>query len=321
MQKKIISTILFLTLVTNCAFAESKTSKTLSRIENNLFGIEYTDNSDTERVSRIEKLVYGETKEGSVKMRLENLSKDIATNQMGQEIEPKWDTFADDEDNATSQKTLAQSNQDEYYEPDNPKIEYPAVNELEEQIFGKTYKNLDINTRLAKLEQETFKKTYQDALSDRVDRLKSKNNIQKNNSIQVPQDYYPQDNYYSQDDNYFSPQTLAQNNDANNFNPKQTTPTEYTDKSLNSKLKKLEKTVFKQNFANDSPDTRLSRLETAIFNTNFSSDSNSVRLGRISSAVEAEKSAKKYDSNGFQQKMATAMQIGMFVLMVVAMIL
>lgn len=320
MQQKIISIILFLTLMTNCAFAQSKNSKTLSRIENNLFGIEYTDNTDTERVSRIEKLVYGEAKDGSIKLRLENLSKDIATNQMGQEIEPKEDTFAD-EDNSYSQKTLAQSNQDDYYEPDNPKIEYPAVNELEEQIFGKTYKNLDINTRLSNLEKETFRKTYQDALSDRVERLKSKNPTSKNNSINVPQDYYPQDNYYTQDDNYFSPQTLAQNNDTNNFNPKQSTQTEFSDKTLNSKLKKLEKTIFKQNFANDSPDTRLSRLETAIFNTNFSSDSNSVRLGRLSSAIEAEKTAKKYDANGFQQKMATAMQIGMFVLMVVAMIL
>lgn len=320
MQQKIISTILFLFLTTNCAFAENKTSKTLSRIENNLFGIEYTDNNDTERLSRIEEHVYGQTKDGSVKLRLENLSKDIATNQMGQEIEPKEDTFADD-DNYYSQKTLAQSNQDDYYEPDNPKIEYPAVNELEEQIFGKTYKDLDINTRLSKLEKETFKKTYNDALSDRVDRLKSKTGA-KNNSISIPQDYIPQENYYSQDDNYFSPQTVAQDYDDNSFGmSKIPQNSELTDKSLNSKLKKLEKTVFKQSFSNENADARLSRLEGAIFNTNFSSDSNSTRLGRISSAVEAQKTAKKYDSNGFQQKMATAMQIGMFVLMVVAMIL
>lgn len=320
MQQKIISTILFLFLTTNCAFAESKTSKTLSRIENNLFGIEYADNNDTERLSRIEEHVYGQTKDGSVKLRLENLSKDIATNQMGQEIEPKEDTFADD-DNYYSQKTLAQSNQDEYYEPDNPKIEYPAVNELEEQIFGKTYKDLDINTRISKLEKETFRKTYNDALSDRVERLKNKTGT-KNNSISTPQDYIPQENYYSQEDNYFSPQTVAQDFDNNTFKTQKTTQNnELTDKSLNSKLKKLEKTVFKQSFSNENTDARLSRLEGAIFNTNFSSDSNSTRLGRISSAVEAQKTAKKYDSNGLQQKMATAMQIGMFVLMVVAMIL
>ena len=320
MQQKIISTILFLFLTTNCAFAESKTSKTLSRIENNLFGIEYADNNDTERLSRIEEHVYGQTKDGSVKLRLENLSKDIATNQMGQEIEPKEDTFAD-EDNYYSQKTLAQSNQDEYYEPDNPKIEYPAVNELEEQIFGKTYKDLDINTRISKLEKETFRKTYNDALSDRVERLKNKTGT-KNNSISTPQDYIPQENYYSQEDNYFSPQTVAQDFDNNTFKTQKTTKNkELTDKSLNSKLKKLEKTVFKQSFSNENTDARLSRLEGAIFNTNFSSDSNSTRLGRISSAVEAQKTAKKYDSNGLQQKMATAMQIGMFVLMVVAMIL
>ncbi|MBR1680851.1 hypothetical protein IJ707_03570, partial [bacterium] len=79
--------------------------------------------------------------------------------------------------------------------------------------------------------------------------------------------------------------------------------------------------VFKQSFSNDTVDNRLSRLESTIFNSNFSNDKETTRLKRISSAVNAQKSAKKYDSNGFQQKMATAMQIGMFVLMVVAMIL
>ena len=83
----------------------------------------------------------------------------------------------------------------------------------------------------------------------------------------------------------------------------------------------MEKNVFKQSFSNDNVENRLSRLESTMFNTNFSNDKNSTRLNRISSAVQAQKSAKKYDSNSFQQKMGTALQIGMFVLMVVAMIL
>lgn len=320
MQQKFIMMVLVMFLTINSVFAESKTSKTLSRIENNLFGIEYADNTENERLSRIEKHVYGESKNGSVKLRLDDLAKDIATNQMGQEITPKKDTFMEEEDYSTRQ-TLAQQQKDEYFEPDNPKIEYPTVNELEEQVFGRTYKELDINTRLSKLEKEAFKKTYEDALSDRVDRLKNKTAY----SSKPKENYYDdksfnQDNYYSADDNYFSPNTIAQGTDDYNYQ-NDFSKNKVTDRNLNSKLKKLERTIFKENYSEDSADKRLSRLEREVFNTSFSSDSDFVRVERLSSAIEAQKSARKYDSNGIQQKMATAMQIGMFVLMVVAMIL
>ena len=312
-MRKTILTLLFILMFSNVSYAESKTSQTLSRIENNLFGIEYSKQSDTERLSRIEEHVYGESKSGSVKSRLTSLSDDIATNQMGQEIAPKRDTFDDEEEKFERQK-LAQSEP----EPDNPKIDYPVINEIEEQIFGTTYKNSDINTRISKLEKEVFKKTYEDALSERVERLKNKvayNPKQK--------EFEEKNYYYNEQDNYFSPNTLAQN-DTDTFYHSQKgdfTDRKIADRDFRSKLNKLENNVFKQSFSNDTVDNRLSRLESTIFNSNFSNDKETTRLKRISSAVNAQKSAKKYDSNGFQQKMATAMQIGMFVLMVVAMIL
>ena len=314
-MRKIFITFLFIMLFSNTTFAQSKTSQELSRIENNLFGIEYTKQSDNERLSRIEEQVYGEAKSGSIKSRLSALSNDVATNLMGQEIKPKRDTFEEEEDNFEKQK-MAQYQEDR--EPDNPKIDYPIVNELEEQIFGKTYKNQDINTRLSKLEKEVFRKTYEDALSERVDRLKEKvaYNPRKNNSEE-------QNYYYNEQDNYFSPDTFAQNNSGSYYNSQKGdyVDRQIADRELRSKLNKLEKQVFKQSFSNDTVDNRLSRLEGSIFHSNFSKDNEKTRLNRISSAINAQKNAKKYDSNGFQQKMATAMQIGMFVLMVVAMIL
>ncbi len=315
-MRKLFTTILFIFLLSNNCFAQSKTSQTLSRIENNLFGIEYTKQSDTERLSRIEEQVYGQSKSGSVKSRLSALSDDIAANQMGQEITPTRDTFAE-EDNY-NEKKLAQSSEQEYIEPDNPKIEYPAVNEIEEQIFGKNYKNLDINSRLSKLEKEIFKKTYEDALSERVERLKNKI------AYKPKQNEFEEQNYfYDEQDNYFSPNSLAQNSTDTFYHSQKgdLIDRKIADRDFRSKLNKLEKNVFKQSFSNDTVENRLSRLENTIFNSNFSNDKETTRLKRISSAVNAQKSAKKYDSNGFQQKMATAMQIGMFVLMVVAMIL
>ena len=315
-MKKTIVTFLFILMFTNASFAQSKTSQELSRIENNLFGIEYSKQTDNERLSRIEEHVYGEAKTGSIKSRLTALSNDAATNLMGQEITPKRDTFDEEEDNFNNNR-LAQKTE-EYIEPDNPKIDYPVVNEIEEQIFGKTYKNLDINTRISKLEKEIFKKNYEDALSERVERLKNKISYNERKDNTEEKNYY-----YDEQNNYFSPDTLAQNSESTFYHSQRGDEIDkkIADRDFRSKLNKLEKNIFKQSFSNDTINNRLSRLESSIFHSNFTNDSEMIRLKRISSAVNAQKSAKKYDSNGFQQKMATAMQIGMFVLMVVAMIL
>ncbi len=316
-MKKIFITFLFILIFSNTSFAQSKISGDLSRIENNLFGIEYSKQTDNERLSRIEERVYGEAKSGSIKSRLAALSDDIAANLIGQEIKPKRDTFDEEEDNFEKQK-MAHSNDYEYKEPDNPKIDYPVINEIEEQIFGKSYKNLDINTRISKLEKEIFKKNYEDALSERVERLKNKVSYNEKKENDAEKNYF-----YDEQNNYFSPDTLAQNNSDTYYHSQKGDYVDKTiaDRDFRSKLNKLEKNIFKQSFSNDTIDNRLSRLESAVFNSNFANDKEITRLKRISSAVNAQKSAKKYDSNSFQQKMATAMQIGMFVLMVVAMIL
>lgn len=68
-------------------------------------------------------------------------------------------------------------------------------------------------------------------------------------------------------------------------------------------------------------DNRLSRLESTMFGTTFNSNSEQERLDRISSAYKAQKTASKYDSNKFSQNMATAVQIGTLILMVLACIL
>lgn len=330
MRKSFITFIIFITFSSNSVFAQSSISKTLDRIENSLFGIEYTKQSDNQRLERIEESIYGEKKSGNIKTRLENLSKDVATNQMGQEIKPKRDTFEEEPEVYTEEHRLADANTENYYAPAekaDPDIDYPIINELEEQAFGKSYKNLDLNSRLEKLEKHELRRTYNDALADRVERLKNKMAYTPK-QIQYDfdnQNYYtPENNYYNADDNYFSPQTVAQADQDfyhRQQNDNQYLERELSDRDFRSKLNKMEKNVFKQSFADDTVDNRLGRLENTIFNTNFSDDKNSTRLNRISSAIQAQKSAKKYDSNSFQQKMGTALQIGMFVLMMVAMIL
>ena len=83
----------------------------------------------------------------------------------------------------------------------------------------------------------------------------------------------------------------------------------------------IEKKLYKHVYNNDSSEKRLARIENSMFGTSFASDDEQTRLNRITSAYKAEKSAGKYDSNKFAQNMATAMQIGTILLMVLACIL
>ena len=86
-------------------------------------------------------------------------------------------------------------------------------------------------------------------------------------------------------------------------------------------LSSIEKAIYKTKYENEPTSQRLSRIESSVFGTNFSQDSESERIARISSAINAQQSAKRYDSNRFGQNMATAMQIGTIILMVLACIL
>ena len=86
-------------------------------------------------------------------------------------------------------------------------------------------------------------------------------------------------------------------------------------------LSAMENAVLNRSYPNDSTDTRLSRLESQMFGTIFDSDEQEERLNRLSSAYKAQKTATRYDSNRFSQNMATAMQIGTILLMVLACIL
>ena len=86
-------------------------------------------------------------------------------------------------------------------------------------------------------------------------------------------------------------------------------------------LASIEKSMFKQAYNNDDMNNRLSRIESGMFGTTFENDAQQDRINRIASAYSAQKTAGTYDSNKFSQNMATAMQIGTLILMVLACVL
>lgn len=327
MKKLVLCAVIFM-MISSPGFSLSANQVTIGKIEDSLFGFQYNDESIQSRLNRLEQSVYGKTFSTSENERIAKLSKDVSANSIGKEIPPVEDTFAENED------YLAETEQE------SADVSYPVIDEMEQQVFKQVNKTDNIKNRLSKLEQKTFNKTYDDDLSSRVDRLRAEikpPSLMENKMAQSYNTFYdgdipPADTSYHLD-KYVPPGNFDYEyyNDRNNrrfsdyddnYSPRYSSlggAAPATTKKTS--IATVEKKLFKQSFNNESLEKRLTRVENSMFGTEFSGDDAQTRLERISSAYQAEKSAGRYDSNRFSQNMATAMQIGTILLMVLACIL
>lgn len=303
-MKKFILIFSFLIISNPCI--ASQYGAILDNLENSLYGFTYTTADDASRLSRIEESVYGQSRPNkSVNERIASLKKDMSADLIGQEITPKEDTFAEDEYKYNDKIA------EEKLPPAGANVDYPSVNELEKQIFKQEFKNQDLNSRLAKLEKQALGQTYDnDAFSSRVERLQAKIKPESlmENKIAQDEGSIPLDKDYSLS-GYEPPEFDYDAYNARNKKP------------VKVNLASVEKSILQQSFNNDDINNRLSRLESTMFGTTFDSDTQEDRLRRISSAYKAQKTASRYDSNKFSQNMATAMQIGTILLMILACVL
>lgn len=322
MKRYWVLLICIICLTTSPSFAFGGYSALITPIENSFYGVDYAEEKDEVRLQRLEETVYGEAKSGDIKTRLNKLRNDISADLIGKEIEARPDTFADD-----SPKTAYSDSYTDRQTPKEPtvykedsSVSYPVVDTMEQIVFKKEYKNSDINNRLTKLEQEVYKQIYpSDDLYTRVDRLKKSLLIEEDKYLANYQDVFSDDNPTYQDfedyqpnynRNYNTQQYYSYDNNGSNYN---------NNKKLS--LDDIEKSVLKKRYKNDDVNTRLSRIENKLFQTDFQEDDESTRLNRISMAHTAQKASNAYKGAGLQEKMATVMQIGMTVLMILAMVL
>ena len=298
-MKKIITYIAIITYLVSfyplAVFAMSKTQiATISKIENNLFGFDYSNDSDTNRISRLEKTIYGETSTGNLNKRLEKLSADISAEQIGLEISPKEDTFREDEG------SIAQA--------DNT-VNYPIVNEIEQKLFGTTYKNRDFHTRIVTIERKLFGKIYDvDDYATRMDRIKSEI---------MPQTLAKENSRFNYDDNALSSADLSAL-ERSRYNRYTTMP--YGQESYSRPYANYGDSLPPQYSPNELND-ELAQLEYDTFGTEFSNEDTQSRIRRLNSVNKAKKSSHRYDSMQFSQRMSTAMEIGAMILMILAMVL
>lgn len=307
-MKKILSTFIICLTLSSTAIASTNT-ELLGKMENNLFGFEYTSQNDTQRVERIEKEVYGTPSNGDISKRIAKLNKDLGAELIGQEIEPCEDTFLQEEE----YKEVLSSQE--------ANIDYPVINELEKSVFNSENKGIGVKDRLAKLEAKVFSKTYENEdLSTRVDRLRNK--IQPaslDNIANSPSDDFYTSGYYPPAYDYDGMEIGGMSNSYGYDYAGMHSPSFFPAKKAN--LNSIERSLYKKNFKSDDMQNRLARVEQSMFGETFSDEDEQTRINRISSAYNAQKSSAKYDSNRFAQNMSTAMQIGTMILMILACIL
>lgn len=276
---------LFSYLPLECNAANKTQSAEISKIENDIYGFDYLNDELKNRVSRLEKTIYGKESNGDLNSRIKKLASDITADQIGLEIPPTEDTFREDE--AVADNT----------------VNYPIVDEIEMKLFNQTYKNRDFHTRIVTIERKLFNKIYDvEDYSTRMDRIKAE----------------------------VMPQTLAKESYDNNslssidlsgLNSSRFSTMPYGQKNYSRPYANYGDFTGGAFPAPENLNDELAQLEYDTFGTEFSNEDTKSRIKRLNSVNKAKKSSRRYDSQKFQQRMSTAMEIGAMILMILAMVL
>lgn len=294
MKKLLVIFLIFVfttSLVSPEVFAAGKEQVTeISKIENDIFGFDYINDELKKRVERLETTIYGKVSSGDLAKRIDKLASDLLSSQIGLQIEPSEDTF------------LAEEN----LETDSG-VNYPIVDEIEKKIFNQTFKNRDFHSRIVAIERKLFNKIYDvDDYSVRMDRIKA----------EVMPERLAREKVFGYDntDPISSIDLSALN--ANRYSSMPYGQENYTRPYANYGDLLGGASPVSGNLNDD-----LAQLEYDTFGTEFSSDDADTRIKRLNSANKAKKSSQRYDSNKFNQRMSTVMEIGAMLLMILAMVL
>ena len=294
-MKRFFITIIFtLILFVNAVYAAGN-SDILGHLENSVFGYDYKNDSDTIRIERLEKHIYGAAKKGNFNTRIENITNDI-----GFSIPKDKPAGIPDKNNHIAQQPEKQKNANLPMLKEDSSVEYPMVDKIEKEVFNTTYKNENIYARLNRLEEKVFNKTSNEDLNTRVDKLASVV-VPKKRKTNYNQDMFSSNNL----DSYYANSGLEPVND----------------QSLPFQLAALEEDILRSSYMHDNNANRLNRLEQKLFNRSFPNDADITRLQRIMVAYDAKKNSYKYENNRKMQNMATVSQIGGILLMILAILL
>ncbi len=298
------------------AQAEESIGEQLTKIESSLWDLNYQNETNEVRLKRIENEVFGTTNsKSSIQDRINKLNTALGLESLAEAKAPASELYMDE----------------------NPNVNYPVVDMLEMQLLGQNYKKENIYKRLERLEGKVFGNAQKGDLAQRTDNLKAKIAISRPSSslpsYQTGEYYQPQTQggqgaqEYSFGDDFTEDDVIAKSrSDAQKRNRKAQNDNYsydygYGGSDVSLQIAGLENSLFGQTYSYDPMAVRLNRLERRIFQRDFASDDEYSRISRLQAASTAKKTAKYYDNNKFQKFASTGMQLGTFVLMILALLL
>ncbi len=310
------SLLLFLGLGINFAQAEESIGEQLTKIETSLWDLNYQNETNEVRLKRIENEVFGTAdSKGSIQDRINKLNTTLGLESLAEAKAPISELYKDEDSG----------------------VNYPVVDMLEMQLLGQNYKKENIYKRLERLEGKVFGNAQKGDLAQRTDNLKAKIAVTRPSSslpnYQTGEYYHPngltgQDaREYSFQDEFTEDDVIAKSrSDAQKRNRKAQNDNYsydygYGGSDVSLQIAGLENSLFGQTYSYDPMAVRLNRLERRIFQRDFASDDEYARISRLQAASTAKKTAKYYDNNKFQKFASTGMQLGTFVLMILALLL
>ncbi len=253
----------------------------LGVIETSLWGFQYKKENEQTRIKRIEDTVFGES---GIKGTVQE-----RINRVNQTLGLESDEIA-----ANTQKELE--------EIESANVKYPVIDKLETEFLKQNFPKDTIYVRLERLEMRMYGAKQSGELNDRVNKLVASSSGAK---------YFQQDEsgYYS----YKKPSQSMQQSMQQSF--------DMYDSDAHLQIAGLENSIFGKTYGQEPINTRLSRLEKKIFQRDFMADDEFTRLQRLQAASTARNTSKYYDSNKLQKYTSTGIQIGTFLLMILAFIL
>lgn len=304
--------LLFLTFGT--VYAAEPVEEQIAKIETSLYGLNYPNDTEEARLKRIEEEVLGAAStKGSIQDRINKLNSALGLESLAEAKAPISELYKDEADG----------------------INYPVVDMIELQLLGKNYKSENIYKRLERLEGKVFGGAQKGDLAQRTDSLKAKISMMKPSSslpsYQTGEYYRPtspsdstapytygQGGYTEEDIIAKARSDAKQRSNRPNYDSYEYS---YGGSDTALQIAGLENSLFRQTYSYDPMPVRLNRLERRIFQRDFATDDEYSRIARLQAAATAKKTAKYYDGNKFQKFAATGMQLGTFVLMILALIL
>lgn len=298
MKKSIINLLIIVYLFSfiNLACYSAINTGSLSKIENELYGFDYSKDSNNSRIERLEESIYGKKSSGDLNKRFEKISKDTVAEQIGQEITPSEDSFEQDE--------LVADNT----------VNYPILDEIEKKIFNQTYTNRDFHTRVVTIERKLFGKIYDvEDYSTRMDRIKA----------EVMPERLAREKVFGYDnsDNMNYGSNALKSSDLSGLNQNRFSTMPYGQENYIRPYANYGDYTGSASPIPQDIEEHLAQLEYDTFGTEFSNEDTTKRIKRLNSANKAKKSSHRYDSQKFNQRMSTVMEIGAMLLMILAMVL